>query len=188
MNVIGLTGRNASGKGEVARLLKDLGFVYGSLSDVLREELRARGDAVSRDNLIAIGRELRGAHGSAVLAQRMQAGLGGDGNYVVDSFRHPSEVEWFREHQEGFSLWEVHASEEIRFSRICSRGRESDPTTLEAFRALEQAEATRTEESGQDLDGTAALADRVIPNEQSFDELSGYVAEALRDLGVDFGS
>ena len=79
-----------------------------------------------------------------------------------------------------------HAAANAIFS-LCSRGRESDPTTLEAFRALEQAEATRTEESGQDLDGTAALADRVIPNEQSFDELSGYVAEALRDLGVDFG-
>ncbi len=188
MNVIGLTGRNASGKGEVARLLTDLGFEYGSLSDVLRQELRARGDAVSRDNLIAIGRELRGAHGSAVLAQRMQAGLNEDGNYVVDSFRHPNEVEWFQTHQQGFVLWEVHASEEIRFERICSRGRESDPTTMESFRALEQAEATRTQESGQDLDGTAALADRVIPNEQTFQELRRYVEAALRDRGIDIGT
>ena len=41
--IIGLTGKNAAGKGEVARFLQDKGFYYHSLSDVLREELKKRG-------------------------------------------------------------------------------------------------------------------------------------------------
>jgi len=36
--VIGLVGRNASGKGQVAEYLKSKGFIYYSLSDVIRNE------------------------------------------------------------------------------------------------------------------------------------------------------
>jgi len=37
--IIGLTGKNASGKGEIARFLQERGFTFMSLSDVLRDEL-----------------------------------------------------------------------------------------------------------------------------------------------------
>ena len=40
--IIGLTGRNAAGKGTVADLLKKRDFIYHSLSDTLREELSKR--------------------------------------------------------------------------------------------------------------------------------------------------
>ena len=41
--LIGLTGRNAAGKGEVAKHLQTKGFQYYSLSDVIRDEIRSRG-------------------------------------------------------------------------------------------------------------------------------------------------
>ena len=41
--LIGLTGRNAAGKGEVARYLQKKSFYYYSLSDVIREDIRSRG-------------------------------------------------------------------------------------------------------------------------------------------------
>jgi hypothetical protein len=41
--LIGLTGRNAAGKGEVARYLQRKSFYYYSLSDAIREEIRSRG-------------------------------------------------------------------------------------------------------------------------------------------------
>ena len=40
MNVIGLTGTNAAGKGEVANYLKNQGYAYFSLSDAIRDELK----------------------------------------------------------------------------------------------------------------------------------------------------
>ena len=41
--IIGLTGRNAAGKGTVANLLKERTFEYHSLSNTLRDELKIRG-------------------------------------------------------------------------------------------------------------------------------------------------
>ena len=53
--VLGLTGKNASGKGTVAEVLKEHGFVYHSLSDSLRDELNFLGKKETRENLIEIG-------------------------------------------------------------------------------------------------------------------------------------
>lgn len=179
MKVIGLTGRNASGKGAVAEHLIELGYKYRSLSDVLRQELTARGQDHTREHLIAIGRELRAAGGSQILAERIVAQLEPSQNHVIDSIRHPNEAQHLKAHCLGFELWEVYAASEIRFDRIKSRGRIGDPETLEQFEAFEKAEARRTEESGQDLDGTAELVDRRITNESSIEVLIAQIQDAL---------
>ena len=62
--VIGLTGRNASGKGAAADFLRSKGFTFYSLSDVIREEVNQTGLEVTRENLIATGRRLRAEHGT----------------------------------------------------------------------------------------------------------------------------
>ena len=55
--VFGLTGKNASGKGTVAKILKHNNFAYHSLSDSLRDELNLLGKEETRENLIEIGVE-----------------------------------------------------------------------------------------------------------------------------------
>jgi len=57
--LIGLTGTNGAGKGEVASFYQKKGYGYLSLSDILREELKSRSLQASRDNLITCGNELR---------------------------------------------------------------------------------------------------------------------------------
>ena len=69
--IVGLTGRNAAGKGMAAEYLKSKGFGFHSLSDVIREEVRRRGLELTRDALIATGRELRARHGTGYLAERI---------------------------------------------------------------------------------------------------------------------
>lgn len=69
--IIGITGKNASGKGEAANYLKSKGFIYYSLSDVIREEATKRGLDHSRDNLIRIGNELRHNFAPNYLAQQI---------------------------------------------------------------------------------------------------------------------
>ena len=66
--LIGLTGRNAAGKGEVAEYLKKKSFYYYSLSDVIRDEIRSRGQEPTREALIEVGNELRQKHGAHILA------------------------------------------------------------------------------------------------------------------------
>src|SRR4051812_33810008 len=94
--IIGLTGRNASGKGEVAQYLKARGFTFYSLSDVLREELRKRKKIITRNNLIWLGNKLRDEKGPSVLADLILDKIQDDHHYVIDSFRNPEEVKAFR--------------------------------------------------------------------------------------------
>src|SRR5437667_4419440 len=130
--IIGLTGKNASGKGEVAKFLQERGFQYASLSDALRAELKRRRITPTRDHLTRLGNELREKHGPGVLAERILKLLGESQNYVVDSFRNPSEVEVFRG-SSNFKLWAIVASPAVRFKRIKERAREKDPMTLAHF-------------------------------------------------------
>src|SRR5438876_1820154 len=127
--LIGLTGRNAAGKGEVAKYLQSKSFYYHSLSDAIRDEIRSRGLEPTREILIQTGNELRRLHGPAVLAQRILERLDDDKNYVIDSIRNPAEVETFRRAKH-FRLIHVEAPVAVRFQRTVRRGRENDPSTL----------------------------------------------------------
>lgn len=176
--IIGLTGKNAAGKGEVARFLQDKGFYYYSLSDVLREELKNRGQEPTRASLVEIGRELRREKGDGVLAERILARTESDKNYVVDSFRHPSEIAVFRRDPR-YRLLLVEADPEVRFERIRARGRESDPVTLEEFVRLENEELESSARGGQQLLLSAEEADARVLNNASLEELRETVGEIV---------
>ena len=170
--VIGITGRNCAGKDSVAAILEAHGFERYSLSDVLREELRARGQEITRPALIALGNELRAAEGPGTLALRVRAMIRTERCALV-SVRNPTEVERLREIP-GFELWGVDAPVAERFARESSRGRESQPTTLEEFKALEDRENT-DDPNAQQLDATFRMADHTIDNDGSLSELEAKV-------------
>lgn len=179
--IIGLTGRNAAGKGEAARFLQTKGFYYHSLSDVIREEVKARQQQVSRENLIRVGRQLRARDGTGYLAQQILQRLEPDRNYVVDSFRHPDEVRVFRVRPD-FHLLAVQAEASVRFERMKQRQRENDPSTFEDFLRLEQQETASGEQAGQDLDGTERLADFTVSNNGPLEELHDQLRHLLSQL------
>ena len=174
--IFGLTGRNGAGKGVVAEFLQTKGFYYHSLSDVIRDAVRQAGDPITRNNLVRKGRELRAANGTGYLAEQILSRLEPDKNYVIDSFRHPDEVAVFRA-RPNFRLISVQADAEVRFSRIRRRGRESDPTQFEEFLELENREASRKSEEGQDLNATEALADFAVENNEDLSSLHAGISE-----------
>ncbi len=176
--LIGLTGPNAAGKGEVASRLIAAGFAYHSLSDVLRDELESAGVAPTRENLIAKGNELRAAHGAGVLAERVRQRLGA--RDIVDSIRNPAEVAALRQ-ERGFVLVGVDAAQEVRFQRACGRARPGDPLTLEEFRSKEVRENS-PDPREQQLSRTWALADQVLRNDGSLQALHDAVDAMLRRL------
>jgi len=176
--LVGLTGTNSAGKGEVAAYLKSRGYAFHSLSDVLREELAARGLEASRDNLISVGNELRAAFGADILARRIMDRLAA-GPAVIDSIRNTREVEFFRGTGD-FVLLAVDAPIELRFERARSRGRNESAATLEEFRSKEQAEMDGGE-GRQQLRECMAMADRLIVNDGSLDDLRRKVETALEE-------
>ncbi len=178
--LIGLTGRNASGKGEVARYLEKKSFYYYSLSDAIREEIRARSLSPTRELLIQVGNELRQKYGAHVLAERILAKIEDDKHYIIDSIRNPAEVNAFRAAKH-FKLIRVVASAEVRFQRIVSRSRESDPQTLEEFTALENREA-EGDDTSQNLVKVELMADHTLLNDGTLADLYPRVDELLLRL------
>src|SRR6185436_2841616 len=178
--LIGLTGRNAAGKGEVARYLVKKSFHYFSLSDAIRDEIRLRGEESTRDRLIIVGNELRQRYGSSILAERVLAKIEDDKHYIIDSIRNPSEVEAFRAAKH-FKLIRVEAPPETRFQRIFSRQRESDPRTFEDFLALENREA-EGDDTSQNLVKVELMADHTLTNDGALEKLYAQIDELLPKL------
>ncbi len=181
--IIGLTGRNGSGKGVVADYLKAAGYTYYSLSDILREEIQKTGKPVTRETLIATGRRIREEGGPSVLADLVLKKLDIDKNYVIDSIRNPAEVKALKR-RDDFYLFDIDAEQKIRFERVKNRARESDPTEFKKFVELEEKELHSTDPSAQQLIETAKLADFVIQNNESLRELENSVRSVIKEIAA----
>ena len=177
--IVGLTGPNAAGKGEVADYLARRGFERHSLSDIVREEAEARGSPPERAHLIRIGNLLRRESGAGVLGERILPRLGRWA--VVDSIRSPAEVAVLRRLPH-FVLLGVRAPLGVRFTRSLERGRRGDPATLAEFEARERQENTEDPQA-QQLEATFSLADWLVDNDGNLERLH----RALDDLLLDHG-
>ena len=142
---------------------------YYSLSDVIRDEIRAQGNEPTRENLIQTGNQLRQQYGFAILAQRILTKTEDGSHTVIDSIRNPSEVEALRAGGH-FKLILVDAAPETRYQRLQSRNRESDPRTYDDFLALEERENSG-DAHAQNLRQVKALADYTIQNNSTLEEL-----------------
>ena len=102
--IIGFSGPYGAGKGEAVDYLRERSFYPLSLSDILRDELAKQGLSETRERMIEIGNALRAEHGPGVLAERLGEKFLSDRNYVIDSIRHPAEVEALRNADPSFRL------------------------------------------------------------------------------------
>ncbi|GEM_PF-226836 len=182
--IIGLTGRNGAGKGTVAQWFTERGFRYTSLSDAIRIDLRERGLEVTRDNLIAGGRQLREEGGPGVLAERILRTIPAGENTIVDSVRNPAEVAELRGRPD-FVFLEVTADERTRYERMLVRNRGGDATSFEEFRRHEQAELHSTDSAAQQLVATAALADLQFGNDSDLADLHSALAAVFPTVRAD---
>lgn len=182
--ILGLTGKNASGKGEVAAYLKTKGFIYYSLSDELREEATKRKLAHSRGNLVSLGNELREKFGPEYLAKKINEKIknikNNVKNFVVDSIRSPFEAKELLKNKD-FLLIGIDAPVGLRFQRIVERNRIGDAKTIEEFKKQEGRENTKNETS-QQLNETFKLAGKAIINDGPLESLHEKIDELLEEL------
>lgn len=171
MELIGLTGLNASGKGTVADILKEKGYFYFSLSDAVREYATEKGRDHSRESLIVSGNELRALSGPSVLAIKalIKIKSAGARKAVIDSIRNPYEVEELRR-VPGFYLIGVDAPVRIRFERAKKRGRIGFESDLNSFIEVEQKENS-ADPKKQQLFECLKMADKVIINDGTIEDL-----------------
>lgn len=150
--LIGLAGTNGSGKDTVGYMLAERhNFLFISVTDLLREEAKARGDEPSREVLRTISAEWRRESGhlgvliDKAVEQYQRVADDFPGGLVVASLRNPGEAD--RVHKlDGTVIW-TDADQRVRYDRIIAHAAErnrydEDHKTYEQFCAEEAAEMT----------------------------------------------
>jgi dephospho-CoA kinase len=167
--IIGLTGRIGAGKETLTGFLRDRGFIYLKSSELLKEELAKRGVEISRWNMQNLGDELREKYGSgAIMKMFLDKIISNDKgkNYILDSLRNAKEADFLRENLKDFFLIGVDAPQKLRFERIVSRGKPSDPKTWEEFLEVDNRDFFDEKNPlGQQVGKVMGVADFIIIND-----------------------
>lgn len=186
MKLIGIGGTNGSGKDTVGHILAEkYGWLFVSVSDLLRDECRDRGLEVSRENLREISAEWRREGGLGVLIDKAVAAFEKldtqHEGLVVSSLRNPGECKRVTE-LGGTNVW-VDADPRVRYERIqtANRGRGAeDDKTYEEFLAEQEAEMKHSgDEATLNMSGVKALADIEIFNETDLATLEKSIEDLL---------
>lgn len=144
MKIIGISGTNGSGKDTVGQILQeDYGYLFVSVTDILRDELKKEGKKTERENMRELGDKWRREIGLSVLVDKAVEIFNSKKDtykgLVVASIRNVGEVEHIHE-LGGIVVW-VDADPQVRYRRVTSRRRSSeDEKTFEEFLKEEQDE------------------------------------------------
>jgi dephospho-CoA kinase len=183
---IGLTGRMASGKGEVVRILKNHGLRYISLSDIVRREAAKIEAGLARGQMQDLGNRLRAEGGAGILGKMVRELIeaAGESPWVIDGIRNPAEVAELRK-MARFFLIGIESNVEIILARMKERGRSTDTVSEAELRTALAREWGHDEpEGGQQVGPTMAMADFVISNNGSLAELAAGLDALLKKIGV----
>lgn len=170
-SIIGISGTNASGKDTLGQTLASRGWLFISVSEILRDELHSRGLAIERDNLRNLSAEWRREGGLGILVDKALEVYEREKNkkklsgLAIASLRNPGEAN--RVHELGGKVIWTDADPKVRYERIVSRLRsDEDRKTYEEFLAEEKAELEHSgDEATLSLSGVKAKADIFIRND-----------------------
>jgi dephospho-CoA kinase len=192
MKIIGLAGTNGSGKDTVGRILADKhGFLFVSVTDILRVEATRRNIPVERENLRMISAEWRRQSGLGVLVDKAVDEYEKiKNNYtglVMASLRNPGEADRIHE-LSGTMVW-VDADPKIRYDRIqanaSSRGRSGED--VKTFEQFQSEEAAEMQQSGDDatlnMSAVKALCDTFLQNDSDAETLKADIEKTLNLQG-----
>ncbi len=189
MNIIGIAGTNGSGKDTVGHMLADKhGYLFVSVTDLLRKEAVRRGLPVEREVLRSISAEWRRESGLGVLVDKAVAEYKASGGkyagVVLASLRNPGEAD--RVHELGGTVLWIDADPRVRYDRVQAaidkRGRAGeDAKTFEQFKADEAVEMKRSGDSATlDMGGVKRRRDiTAINNDKPQDEFLKDVEQVL---------
>lgn len=189
MNHIGLTGMMASGKGEVVKLLEELGYRYTSLSDIVREEAAKTGRTVTREEMQDIGNRLRTEGGPGVLGRRVREKIENlpPGKWVIDGIRNPHEVTELKK-LEPFTLIGVLSDRNRIIERLNQRMRDTDiADDRKLHERLDREWGKNEPEGGQQVGRCIDISDHFIDNNGSLGDLREKVLKILREMEESHG-
>ncbi len=184
MIIFGVTGQPSSGKDTVAEHLASLGFFHIPTANLIREEMREKGIPTDRAHTSTFAIECRKERGAGYLAEIAVNKIKknkSDRN-VVSGLRNTAEVESLKKaFGKDFVMLAVEAPIEARYSWVVGRNRTGDNISFEQFKAEEEKERSGDKNTHQ-VDAVISMADKVILNDGTRDELLKKVGDLAKDF------
>jgi dephospho-CoA kinase len=184
MKVIGVIGKNGSGKDEVLKYLKERHSVpFLSTGDMVREIAAREGRPLDRTTLQEISDSYFREHGQGcfvkMVAEKIRENVWPVAG--ISGVRSPRDVELLREILgRSFVLIEVFVSDpQVRFERMQKRGAERDTDSYERF-----VEQDRGEEQVFHVEEAAGLADYSLSNDGGLEDLHRGVEDLIARKGL----
>ncbi|HAZ11148.1 MAG TPA: hypothetical protein DCY86_00030 [Bdellovibrionales bacterium] len=140
-NILVVVGPTCAGKTTFAKYIGDhFGFTFIEVSNVLRNY---PSDSTENFDLFKRARFLEKNHGIDFLAKKiLELYDFKNGSYVISGFRLPQEFDLIRQHIPKTIMIFVDSMESQRFNRSLERHRSDMTQNIEAFRMLDQAQAS----------------------------------------------
>jgi len=185
MIIIGITGTLGAGKGTVVDYLVGIkGFRHYSVREFLLTEIRKRGMPENRDSMFHLANELRARYSpSWVTDQLYNEAVASGQNCVIESIRTPGEADSLRS-KGHFFLFAIDADPALRYQRILSRRSETDDISFETFLENENREMMTDDPNKPNLKKCIEMADAVLFNNSTKEDLFLQVEEKMKRLGV----
>ena len=179
--ILGIAGEIASGKGTVAKYIKEekSGSVH-RFSTALRDVAKRMHLEESRENLQKISTIFRENFNDDILSEVIYHDAKADEHQIIiiDGVRRMADIAYLK-NLVGFRLVYIEASMSKRYARIIGRGENSDDAT-KTFAEFEKDHAREAEKQIKDLKNQANF---VVNNEGTFSELYAQVDKIIKDLG-----
>ncbi len=163
MKLIVTVGMPGSGKDELISIARSMDLAVLKMGDLVRDETKRRGLALTNQNVARIASEERERHGPGIWAQRALPKLT-ETRMLVDGCRSDSEVTVFRHNFGDLFVLGIFASPETRYDRMTSRSRADDGGNLQEFFDRDRRELK------WGIGNAFALADGMLVNEGPLDE------------------
>jgi dephospho-CoA kinase len=176
--IVAIVGMPGSGKTEVVKIFEQHGWQRIWFGQLTLDELAARGLPINEANERTVREQLRSQHGMDAYAKlnlpKIRQALQ-RGNVVIDGLYSFEEYLFLKELYKQLFVIAVHASPAIRYRRLVSRAVRG--LTLEECFSRDRAQLENLHTGGP-----IAMADHVIVNEGSLDELRNAVESILQKL------
>lgn len=170
MTILGIAGTNGAGKDTVGEMLAARhGWMFVSVSQILRDELIRRGLPPDRHHSHQLSADWRRQHGLGVLidkaVEKFQAVKSNFQGLAISSLRNPGEAD--EVHKLGGKIIWVDADIKVRYERARARthGRPEDQQTFDQFVADEQHQMSQSgDEATLNMSAVKAKADIFVDN------------------------
>lgn len=189
--IIGISGTNGSGKDTIGKLLAEKhGYMFISVTDILRAELTRRGLPLAREYTRDLSAEWRRQYGMGVLIDKAKeiydASTESYNGLALASLRNPGEADSVHQYG-GIVVW-VDANPRLRYERIqansSQRGQQrvlDDRKSFAEFLAEEEVEMHHSgDEATLSMAGVKEKSDIFLINDgQDLNELEDKLSRAL---------